>query len=149
MLYCSCGEHKERPATKQEAVNHKQWIKDMGKRSDAMHRVSHIFQRKFFEKGTGAWKWTGYSLMCKMEKWAKKYPEDVFCAGIDDSHFCGSDIYFILHRDGKMNWGTSVVVITQCDGQPPCQYFMYPGHLTGILDVLKKIDKMPRDRRDR
>lgn len=144
-LSCRCGEHRDRPASKQEVVDLKQQIKEMTRRSSAIHRVWHAFQRKFFEKANGhTWKWTGYNLMCKIERWAKKYPKDIFSAGIDDSHHAGSDIYFILHRDGKKNWGTTVIVITQCDGQPPCEYFMYPGHAKGIIDILKKINKMPR-----
>jgi hypothetical protein len=123
----------------------KKTMLNIKKKSATIHKVWHAFQRKFFENGDGhTWKWTGYDLTCKVEKWAKRYPKDVFSGHIDDSHFCSSDIYFILHRDGKKNQGTTVVVLTQCDEQPPCEFFMYPIHVKGMIDILSKINKMPK-----
>lgn len=102
-----------------------------------------MYKSKYQDVRDG-WKWTSYTLMTRVREWAKKYPEDVIVCRIDDSFFASSDLVFILHRVKRRLWGTTVVVIPQCDGQPPCEYFMYPSHREGIQKALEKMSKFER-----
>lgn len=157
----SCDYRSKRPMTKREQANFDKSQKRLTERTNKLHKVWHEFSAKFMAfKDTGpitiggktykknmnrdGWKYQGFDFMERVERWAKKYPKDVYVLRIDDSYHASSDLVFVLHRSGeRTNWGTSVVVITQCDGIPPKEYFMYPGHAKGIAEVLNKINKMP------
>lgn len=104
-----------------------------------MHRVNDDFFRRFRVKG-GGWKWSGPELMDHVTKWAKKYPRDVHIAGIDDTFFAGSYLVLVLHRVGNRLWGTTVYVLTQCDGEPPKEFFMYPGHALCLRRALQVLE---------
>ena len=160
LLRCKCDERKERPATASESRRLRQDRKDGEAQLRRMNRIAWEFDRTFktYQKlpdvtiggkvyknnrEANGWKWLGYELMSRVRKWAKKYPEDVFICGIDDTYFSSSDIVFILHRPSpRKNWGTDVIVLTQCDGLPPKEFFMYPGHAAGIREALGKIGKL-------
>jgi len=141
---CSeCKAERTRPTTAREKAAIKRHWRRFDRQNKAMHRVYHDFTRRFLVKdGDGnysVWKWTGYELMERVDKWAKKHPKDVITCGIDDTHHACSDLVFILHRVKRRLWGTSCVVLTQCDGIPPKEYFMYPGHRAGIQEALAKM----------
>jgi len=155
---CVCGHEVSRPMTKREIWARKKADLSDEVESQRQNRVCHEFDRTFrvLENrpvtiggkkvkslvDTG-WKYEGYEFMSRVRKWAKKYPNDVYICGIDDAHFASSDIVFILHRPSpKRIWGTTVIVITQCDGKPPKEFFMYPGHASGILETLQEIGKL-------
>lgn len=111
------------------------------------HRANDDFNRTFRGKqdkaGPLEWLYQGADLQDRIHDWAEKWPQDVAICGIDDSHFTSSDVVFILHRKGKKLWGTTVYVITQCDGQPPMEFFMYPGHarwMERALSVMNRFD---------
>lgn len=146
--------------TKREVVYQKIADREFDLRMKAQNKVAHEFDRLFkayegrppikiggksykncVETG---WKYEGYELMERIGRWAKKYPKDVFVCGIDDTVFTSSDIVFILHRIKRKLWGTSVVVITQCDNLPPKEFFMYPGHRAGIQMALAQMAKLKR-----
>lgn len=137
---CKCGEKYERDTTKSEQQKAARDYKKRVALSDKANKVWREFVKKF--RDGGAWNWEGAELQSRVEQWAEKYPDDVMVHGIDDSHFCSSDIVFVLHRVKKRLWGTTCVVITQCDGQPPCEFFMYPGHRFGIQNALVKMSKL-------
>lgn len=106
-----------------------------------------LFGKRKYQTYRDGWKYTGYKLMRAVRKFAEKYPKNVEVLSIDDSAHASSDMVFIHHirkygKDKGKNWGTTVVVITQCDGQPPCEFFMYPGHQKQILKSLQNISKI-------
>jgi hypothetical protein len=116
-------------------------------RSAAMHKLNWEFGKMFmnprWKPGENSkWKYQGYDLMTRIRKWAKKYPKDVIVCNIDDSYNASSDLVFVLHRIGRTLWGTTCYTITQCDGQPPHEWFMYPGHRKGIQEALKVMAKL-------
>lgn len=139
-----CRERRERLSTKDErkVLDKYDFIRTRRKEDD-VHRVSHEFFRRFTD-GKGGWKLIGYELSNAVEKWAKKYPDDVRIASVDDDHFSSSDLVFIEHKARHSYMGTSVVYIPQhSDGKDgiPSSFFMYPGHLDGIMQTLKSIVK--------
>lgn len=114
-----------------------------------VHRIWHNFAKIFLNEDCPPdkkWKYTGYDFMHRVEKYVKRHPEIKLCP-CDDSFFASSTIAFIPHFDPEENnkskryFGTTVVVIPQCDGQQPCQFFLYPGHVENLLKELKKIEK--------
>jgi hypothetical protein len=110
------------------------------------HWVNDDFRRTFKvsnERDTGreSWKYLGWELQEKIDKWAQKYPEDVAITGIDDTSFTSSDVVMVLHRVGKRVWGTTVYVVTQCDGQTPIEFFMYPNHRAQLQEALEAMSK--------
>lgn len=133
---CACGEKRERTMTSAERRREQR----IQAETDRMHRVYKEFRTEFRAEPGGRWNWTGYELMERIEEWAKKHPRDVLVMGIDDGTFSSSTLAFILHRDGGRLWGTSVVGVTQNDGQPPFEYFMYPGHAHVILLALRAME---------
>lgn len=122
-----------------------------------LHKIWHEFTRKFklhIKTGetellgkkvpiidSSKWRWIGYELMTRVEKWAKRYPEDVRITGIDDDHFASSMLVLVEHRLRDQYMGTSVVVIPQCTGEAPIVFFMYPGHRNALAKTLNAIDR--------
>jgi len=155
VFHCDCKALRSRQTTPAEKARIKKQSRDFDHNCELQNRVCHEFERKFMAWKTETckigkakpmkftsqvgWKWSGYELMERIYKWAKKYPEDVIICGIDDTHFASSDIVFVLHRIKRRLWGTSCYVITQCDGIPPKEFFMYPGHREGIQEALAKM----------
>lgn len=135
-------------------------------KDDGIHKVFHEFCKKFYKykrvRITGllkkhkvfgnskyhnvrdGWKYAGYKLMQEVEKFAEKYPKDIEVVNIDDSCHASSSLVLIHHipttgPDKGKNWGTTAIVVTQCDGQPPCEFFMYPGHQKSFISALRKV----------
>jgi len=134
-LECPCGEKMERPATKAESRKLKADQDYREAESAQMHKANWDFDKNF--KDEKGWKYKSYDLMTRVRKWAKEWPKDVIVCRIDDSHNANSDLVFVLHRVGRRLWGTTCYTITQCDGQPPNEWFMYPGHRAGIQKALQ------------
>lgn len=151
---CKCGYKSERTPTKKEIESFKSMFKTTPRTN--IHRVYHDFQHKFFAKIEKKpviigkkkmkifdlkWKWTGYDLMAKVEKWATKYKDDVTIVRCDDDSHAGSILALIQHRkqhDG-MYMGTTAVFIPQCTGEDPTRFFLYPGHHDNLIKALKDI----------
>jgi len=138
---CKCGEKQEHLPSANEKRSYDARRRREDRDGEIIHRVWHDFAKTFMEKESRVWKWTGWELLDRVDKWMKKYPRDVFSSGIDDNHHTSSSVYFILHRVGKRLWGTTAVVVTQCDGQPPCGFFFYPSHMERMRDVFNEIIK--------
>lgn len=114
----------------------------MKKKRNPIYRVNDEFTKNFrCGQHMNDWKWDGYELMRRVEEWAKKRPKDVFVAGIDDTYFSSSSLVLVLHRTGKRLWGISCYVLTQCDGIPPKEFFMYPGHAKTLRMALSVAEK--------
>lgn len=158
MLSCKCGECAERKATKAETRKIRREVKEQEEESKRQNKIPHEFDRLFKSYKDGhsfkvgdrtvtpkvedGWRYKGHDFMARVRNWAKKYPKDVLICGIDDNYFASSIIVFILHRPSpKKLWGTTAIVITQCDGIPPKEFFMYPGHRNGIQEALAQMAK--------
>jgi len=138
---CSCGETKTRRPTKAEI----RWLKDEWAESSRIHRVWHNFVRRFREKESGAWKYTDNAdLQERVEKWAERYPKDVRIVGCDDSYFSTSLLVLVEHQTAKSYMGTTVVFLSQCSGDPPAEFFLYPGHTQALLEALKDVRSKAR-----
>lgn len=138
-----CKQIVDRPMTpkeKKELVKH---LREEKTRSQHIHGPYWDFNKRFKEQSAPyAFKQQGFDLMQDVEKWAKKYPDRVFITSCDDTHFTSSMLVFITGDDpGGGYWGTNVVAISQCDGLPPKEFFLYPGHAQGVLDVLAALQK--------
>ncbi len=131
---CSCGEFRERKAKREEA----QWLKESLKKSSLVHKVWHDFVQRFGDSPK-SWKCEGADFQDRVEKWAEKYPNDVRITTCDDSYFSTSLLVLIEHRTANAYMGTTVVVIPQCSGDPPSQFFLYPGHALALIEALKDV----------
>ena len=148
---CQCGVSQERQATKAEQKIFKAQHKESNRRTSEMNNTYWEFRKKF-KDNNNCWIYEKYELIEKIEKWVEKQDREkvVFCS-CDDSMFMSSDLLMFHHiwtdqKTKKKNcWGTSVVLLTQ-DGQPPTEFFLYPGHAQGLIDSLSKVWKI-RERR--
>jgi hypothetical protein len=109
-----------------------------------VHTVWHDFESRFKDAKSQRYKMKGYDLITSVSKWAKKWPKDVRLVGIDDSYFCSSDLLLVEHQTVDDYMGTSVVVLPQCTGEEPIEFFLYPGHLKSLLGALTAIQKAAR-----
>jgi len=143
--YCGrCDEQRERALTSAERKNYKQHARAR----DNLHTLG----RAFADKTRGL---TGYDMMLAAERWEKKHPDRIMVARVDDSHFSSSSLVFLTNEDPKHPpdpfkdqsktepyWmGTTVYYVAQCSGDKPVPFFLYPNHVDGLIDVLKKIKK--------
>jgi len=141
---------------------HWKW-ETMSEESSKMHKVWHDFEKHFFKrekrewafgdktfKGhsyTG-WKWLGFELMQKIDKYVKKHPE-IEIASCDDDYHMNSYLVLIPHRfpnncqahkKSKKYWGTTVIFV--CQGtRLPTQFFLYLEHEKSLLAGLKAVKK--------
>lgn len=126
-----------------ELEEYENWHKKKWEKSGEMHRLWHDFLRISLADendafGPDKWKCEGYEMMGLMEDFAERNP-DAHCIGIDDSCHASSDMLLVPHYQDNMLWGTSVVVATQCDGQKPTKFFLYPGHTKALIKALLEI----------
>lgn len=110
------------------------------------HSVWFDFLNKFFDNCSSHYqlespKYFGYQLINKVEKWAKKYPNDVQILYCDDSSFAGSIIVFIECKDKEIYHGINVVCIPQCTGEKPLSMFFYKQHSDLLEKLLKNVKK--------
>lgn len=138
---CSCGERRERKPTKAEwkYLKPQSSFKDIGK----VHKVAHRFRELFKIEPWGPdakWKYKGYDLMVRVERWAKRQrPGMVRIVGCDDDVHAGAIMVFIEHKGEGRYMGTSVIVISQFE--PPYEFFLYPGHTKALQKALADIRK--------
>ena len=102
-----------------------------------IHTTYHDFTKHF--KDNNKFKYNGWDMMVKLEKWAQHFPKDVALCRIDDSFHASSTLGLISHKDSGEYWGTTVVVVTQCDGQNPCEFFLYPENARELIKGLAKV----------
>lgn len=127
-----CKESVERKATAQERALYEKRI-DWQNKPD-VHKVWHEFQRRF--QKDGEYRFGSYDLMVRVEKWAQKHPREVKCLSIDDSYFASSLLVLIEHRHYRSYMGTTAVVIPQCTGEKPLEFFLYPSDRNGLIAAL-------------
>lgn len=132
-----CGAAKTSQTTKKQA----QELERNDKRIEQTHALYHLLLAKYFDESTNKWKKKGWEFIQIMEKWAKKYPKDIFNAGVDDNYHAGSDIFFIRHGTKRSHMGYTALYIPQCTGEDPIAFFLYPGDHENLIKVLTKIWK--------
>ena len=143
---CSkCNERRTVKLTKEEQRKEKKQLREMlfPKPEHNVHRVYHRFCRIFGDGLTIPWKYKGYEMMKRVQRWAKYYPDDVQILRCDDNHYCGSDLILIKHKSkGSADkppqyHGITVVYIPQCSGEDPVEFFLYPDHQIELEKALK------------
>jgi hypothetical protein len=132
-----CGKRRERAATLVEAKQIHETFQRMlyPGRADNMHFVWHEFAKKFM-KDRGGYRWQGYDLMQRIERWSKKYPDQVTICRVDDDMFMGADLVLIGSCSTHQWMGINVVYVTQGSGEPS-HFFLYPQHVAGLLHALQ------------
>lgn len=146
---CACGERRQRQMDRAELRRHGgEWSKPPADRD--VHRVWHDFHKHFLTRAD-KWRWSGYDLMKRVERWSKQYPDDVRIVSVDDDAFACSDLVLIEHRAKNQYMGTTAVFIPQCTGELPVRFFLYPQHLFGLVRALRAIRRaaVPLERRER
>lgn len=148
---CStCGERVERRMTADERRAWAAYRKQEGKDLKALHGPYSAFCKRF--KGEGdTWQLSGYEFMQAVEKWSIKYPDRVYCVPCDDTYFSNSLLVLITHEVPGRHWmGITVVAISQCDGLPPKEFFLYPNHAEFLMRALTSMQprmKLLKDRK--
>lgn len=138
-----CGERRERKPTPKEVKEIIPQIREGNRHTKAIHRLWHAFCAAL-EKARDK--------MEAAEKFAKTH-KDVKLVWCDDNVHASSLLVFVPHGDpqaklkldkstcGEPYWGTSVTYIPQCTGEKPITFFLYPGHLRGLLEALTVLQK--------
>jgi len=154
-----CKEHSERPATEPERKKIHADKVLFERRQKLMHKAWRPVQKLWedIEKSGVGWP-RGDSetaggkdkLAAGMERLAKRFPEHIHNARVDDDYHASSDLWFISHfyddeKVGRGYWGTSVVYIGQCSDDPPVRFFLYPdSHMKYVLATATKLHKKAR-----
>lgn len=134
---CKCGMNVIINFTKDENQVIRRLLKEELRASVGVHRVWYSFIRNFKIKGKEQFKFTGYELITKVEKWAKNHKNDVILCACDDSHFMDSLLCLVDHKTKNSYMGTTMVYIPQ-NGIGTSEAFLYPGHAKGLIAGLGK-----------
>lgn len=139
-----CCASRERTMTPAERKYHDERYGDtFCNKSSKEHNIHWLWHKflRLMKDDKGQWKWTpetAYKVMQKAERFARKHAKDGICiVGCDDSHFTGSDLVIVHHKDQDKWMGLSVVVLSQCSGQPPAEFFLYPNHVDSLMAALR------------
>lgn len=116
-----------------------------------VHTIWHDFTKKFqsdnVDSGCNQWKYTGYDMQQRVERWARrwnqKYPGEVQLVHCDDAVHASSDLLLIEHRSADDYMGISVVFIPQCTDHPMV-FFLYPSNRMDLLTALKALSPKRR-----
>lgn len=112
-----------------------------------MFTVLHEFGLRF-KNQDGSWKYRGYDLMQRIERWAKRYPDRVHLAETDDSHHMSSFLC-IIECATKDKWmGLTVYSIPQ-NGVELDEFFLYPCDHTPLVKLLKELERKARRTKQR
>jgi hypothetical protein len=136
---CRCGksEHVVK-LTKEEKKAFKKSFFSYSGVNDLSHKLQkHINKSK---------EQVGYGLMGQIDKFIAKNPQIIECH-VDDDYHAGSSIYLIPHEDQYKLWGVSCMYVPQCTGEKPIRFFLYPGHLNGLIEGLEKMAAIAKKHR--
>lgn len=134
---CRCGIREERPTTKEQKKEFRKSINEMlhPKPEDNVHLVWYKFCKKFMKDMK--FKYKGYDLMRRIDKYIESNPE-IIAVTCDDDSFCGSSLYSIPHDCKNQFMGTMIVYVPQCTGEEPTRFFLYPSHNNELIKLLLK-----------
>jgi len=79
----------------------------------------------------------GYEVICKVEKYVKKYCPEIRILSCDDESYSGSTLLLIPHP----NHGITVMFIPQCTSIQN-QFFLYNGHFKRLLQNLHEMKEI-------
>jgi hypothetical protein len=153
----TCQKSIERPMTALEIAAFTKIDKVEDERGRAVHALWHEFSRRFQDRSdpakSGKWLLSGWAMMEKVEKWANRELRGIEVLRCDDSYHASSDLILIPHAvyiKGKVDyyWGTTVVYVPQCSGDPPAEFFLYGNHAKGFRDALDGVVKHHRQHGD-
>jgi hypothetical protein len=115
-----------------------------------VHKCYHEFLRRFCEKDDDAvFKYKGYDLMQRVERWAKRWSHDVQLVHCDDDYHAGSLLVLIQHQQPHDYMGCTVVFIPQCTGEAPIRFFLYNDDRDSLIKALDVVRKQARVKRPR
>lgn len=145
---CACEQQRERNTTKAEAKELVQRAALQEKRGVQINKVWRKIE-KAGKRSNGSWGLETDALEGVVNRFEGDAKNGILSARVDDTMFCGADFKFIPHKMddpklGKEYWGTTVLYFGGCDGSF-LEFFMYPGHVEGMLEVLTQI-KAEQDR---
>lgn len=152
-----CDRERRRKTKGREARRIMQYIRIRDREVAAKHRIWYDFCRTFLdEKREGSpWKYRGYALMKKIERWARRYPDFVRITHTDDSQHMNSLLCLIEHRTARTWMGLTVISVPQ-NGEEPGQFFLYPEDqdelmlaLISLMGKRQKIKERERAWRDK
>lgn len=83
----------------------------------------------------------GYEVLCKIEKYVKRYCPEIKIVRCDDDSYSGSDILLIPHP----THGITVLFIPQCTTIQN-KFFLYQGHYNSLLKALKEMKYVYKDK---
>jgi hypothetical protein len=124
-------------------------------RGKAMHKLIHTFQRMFLNRESdNDWKWQGWELMKRIERAEKGPLKGIQLLRCDDNYHASSMLAVIPHEvriDGRLDeyWGTTIVYVSQCSGEPPVRLFLYDSHARPLHTLLGRIVRAHEKHGDR
>lgn len=138
---CKCGANFEREMDAEERARAR--MRFMPPKKEDVHSVWHRMPlpaewnscRDADEK---------MKIVGKIEKFAKKHPDQVIPLHCDDSYHANSDLILVTHEAERQWMGVTALVFTQCDGQAPAQFFFYPSDVDDLIKQLKIIQARSR-----
>lgn len=131
---CACKATKTRTPTNEELVRY-EYLGDLLMKD--LHGVYHEYKKAAATTADD-------DLESLAETLSAKYPGMVDNVGVDDTHFTSSCIIVIHHGTGDNYMGASCIMISQCSGQEPAEWFVYPGHAFHLADIMDKVAGNPR-----
>jgi len=141
---CKCGEEFTRKMTAEERKRQGAWLLLREPRATDVH---HVWHKVPFPKSFETMKGQDKKIEAgdAIEKFAKRYPGEVIPLWCDDSYFAGSRLFLFTHEAERKWMGVTVVMIPQCDGRPPAEFFLYPHHVDDLVRELRKIQKRSKN----
>lgn len=142
---CACGERFSRKA---DAVERRRIRAEQRSffRPPRHANVHYVWHRMPFPKNFEELRDQDAKLAVgkKIAAFAKKHPKQIFVLGCDDSWHANSDLILVTHEARDKWMGISVVMIPQCDGRPPAEFFLYPCDLDPLVERLREFQRRAR-----
>jgi hypothetical protein len=125
-------------------------------RSKVMHRLYQTFTKRYLKLtvADNEWKWQGWELMKRIERAANGPLRGIKLLRCDDNYHASSMLAVIPHevRIGTRldeYWGTTIVYVSQCSGEPPVRLFLYGSHAKPLHTLLGQIVRAHEKHEDR
>lgn len=118
--------------TDEQYVQHKRSVALMNKH---MRGSMKPRKAKRVHQNHVGFKWGGWELMMRLEKFAGRHKEVVILQ-CDDHYHASSTICLIPHVSKKEFWGTTVVIAPQMGIFPATEFFLYPDEADALAKAL-------------
>ncbi|MDO8621615.1 MAG: hypothetical protein Q7R80_00060 [bacterium] len=133
---CRCEKKRERNANAAEAALLSQrWRRDEQCWRE-MFQPFREFVQRFRTKDNSGWRYTGYDLMVRVERWAARHPGRVTLLSCDDNLHASSMLCIIENATAASWMGLDVVIIPQLGGTPQ-EFFLYPDEADALETMLR------------